>query len=609
MPESIQKEDWERFRALGSVPPSIREVVLRSWVRSRGRKEIETLKRAPSVAQDELRAIRSRNQRLRSAAQTAIRRAGYMLNDAGMMLLLCDRSGVVMEAEGDARILSRGQENHLHPGGHWNEDTIGTNAIGTALHLVKPVTISGVEHFCEAIQRWSCAAAPIKDPFSGELLGAIDISGPSEQSFGQVAAFSVTLAMQIEEAMRNAGLQEHRRLVERLLAERRDRSGDAIMVLDRFGQPVWSSAGFDAAAGRAWDGEGRALHLPADARDGDPGHLAARLRQVLPHADVDVLADRGDMLGVMLTLPRPGLRSRGPADPAVDLAQIAQSGACLGPICAAAAKYVEGNVPLLIEGPVGAGKETLARALHGAGPQAGQRFEFVDCSLLDPDALRDDLVDAGALTRLAESDGTLCLDEPAQAPPPVQALLAQVLAHLRRAATAPLQILSLSSAGLAERMAQGELRSDLYFRLAAATLRLPALAERRDDLPALIRRFAAAYPQQRHGRALRFTPAAMLHLQAHDWPGNLRELRNLMESLGATSLSGLVDVADLPRHLTRPAGPRAESTLRDRERAEIAAAVAEAGGNMTEVARRLGIARSTLYLKLDQYGIPRPRRD
>src|SRR5690606_3050321 len=143
------KEDWERFRALGSVPPSIREVVLRSWVRSRGRKEIETLKRAPSVAQDELRAIRNRNQRLRSAAQTAIRRAGYMLNDAGMMLLLCDRGGVVMEAEGDARILSRGQENHLHPGGHWDEDAIGTNAIGTALHLAKPVTISGVEHFCE----------------------------------------------------------------------------------------------------------------------------------------------------------------------------------------------------------------------------------------------------------------------------------------------------------------------------------------------------------------------------------------------------------------------------------------------------------------------------
>ncbi|WP_028717007.1 sigma-54-dependent Fis family transcriptional regulator [Paracoccus sp. J39] len=609
MPESIQKEDWERFRALGSVPPSIREVVLRSWVRSRGRKEIETLKRAPSVAQDELRAIRNRNQRLRSAAQTAIRRAGYMLNDAGMMLLLCDRGGVVMEAEGDARILSRGQENHLHPGGHWDEDAIGTNAIGTALHLAKPVTISGVEHFCEAIQRWSCAAAPIRDPFNGALLGAIDISGPSGQSFGQVAAFSVTLAMQIEEAIRNAGLQEHRRLIERLLAERRGQRGDEIMVLDRFGQPVWSSADFRSAAGRAWGDEaGAALPLPPDAHQGDPGNLAARLRQVLPHADVDVLVERGDMLGVMVTLQRPGARGRPAPDPAVSLAQIAQSGAAMAPICAAARKYLESGVPLLIEGPVGAGKETLARALHLAGPLSGQPLEFLDCSLLDPETLRGDLIDA-RLARLAEAGGTLCLDEPAQTPRQAQPLLVQALARLARAAPVPPQILSLSSVGLAERMAQGDLRGDLYFRLAAATLRLPGLAERRDDLPGLIRRFAQAYPQRRRGKALRFTPAAMRQLQAHDWPGNLRELRNLMESLGATSLSGLVDRSDLPAHLARPAGPRREETLRDRERAEIAAAVAEAGGNMTEVARRLGIARSTLYLKLDQYGIPRPRRD
>src|SRR5690606_36656830 len=108
MTESIQKEDWERFRALGSVPPSIREIVFRSWVRSRERGEIGSLNRAPTVAQDELHGIRHRNARLRKAAQNAIRRTGYMLEDAGAMLLLCDRRGVVMDATGDSRILSRG---------------------------------------------------------------------------------------------------------------------------------------------------------------------------------------------------------------------------------------------------------------------------------------------------------------------------------------------------------------------------------------------------------------------------------------------------------------------------------------------------------------------
>ena len=97
MAESIQKEDWERFRALGSVPPSIREIVLRSWVRSLDSVGLQGLKRAPLVADEELRAIRRRNVRLLRAAQDAVGRAGYMLDGAGAMLLLCDRAGMVLD--------------------------------------------------------------------------------------------------------------------------------------------------------------------------------------------------------------------------------------------------------------------------------------------------------------------------------------------------------------------------------------------------------------------------------------------------------------------------------------------------------------------------------
>ncbi|MDR5655002.1 helix-turn-helix domain-containing protein [Ruixingdingia sedimenti] len=100
----------------------------------------------------------------------------------------------------------------------------------------------------------------------------------------------------------------------------------------------------------------------------------------------------------------------------------------------------------------------------------------------------------------------------------------------------------------------------------------------------------------------------MLRLQAHDWPGNLRELRNMIEALSATSFSRLVDVTDLPQGIAHGPGKMREDTLRDRERAEILNAVAQCGGNMTETARRLGISRSTLYLKLEQYGVPRGRR-
>ena len=604
--ESIQKQEWERFRALGSVPPSIREIVLRSWLRSQERTGVHALARAPTIAQDALQDVRTRNLRLRRAARAAVQRAGYLLEDAGAMLLLCNRSGVVMEATGDPRILSRGEENHLYPGGCWEEAGIGTNAIGTALHVAKPVSISGVEHFCEAIQRWSCAAAPIHDPASGYLLGAIDISGPCDERFQQASALSVALALQIEEALHSVNLQEHKALIDRLLRRRTVLGGDEAIVLDRYGHEVWSTAPDDRAIDPG-ENAMRPFGELAIESDGDAQRLAARVHEMLPEADVDLVSEQGDAIGLIITLASERSRRSGGHAPAEDLSAVVQPGSAMREVYDLAKRLVANRVPLLIKGAVGSGKETLARALHEEGPLAALPFEVVDCSLLTPDRLRSGLGRDAGFDRLAQTGGTLVLDEPVETPRAVQPLLSQTLAQLSREEGPPLQLITLSSTPLSDLMATNALRPDLYFRLAGAMVRLPALAECRDDLAGLVRHFTERYAERRQGKALRFTPAAMQRLQSHHWPGNLRELRNLIETLSVTSLSGLIDVPDLPPALRGAGAPR-EETLRDRERAEILNAVAATGGNMTETARRLGISRSTLYLKLDQYGLQRGRR-
>lgn len=595
MAESIQKEDWERFRALGKVPPSIREVVLRSWVRSRDSRDIVSLTCAPSVGKEELQGYRKRSSRLRTAAHGAFQRAGYMLAEAGAMLLLSDSKGIILDAVGDARVLSRGDENHLHPGGRWDEGAIGTNAIGTALHTGRAVTIAGTEHFCEAIQRWTCAAAPVHDPATGHLLGAIDISAPTGLAFAQVAAFSVSLSMQLEEALRSAALHERELLLQYVLSSSA-RHDDNLAIFDRHGQQIWTSGLAPGVVSRS------ALEALNDTADRDVQQLAEHFSAALPGAGVDLVVDQGEAVGLILRLPSGSARK---LDVGINLAAIAATGTSMATMSNEALEMFRSGLSLLIKGPAGSGKETLARALHEAG--SVRPIELVDCSLLDAASLRGD-ARGGWMSHLLANGGTLILDEPVETAPAAQAPLSQALAHLQRNAQAPIRLISMSSEPLSERLASGRLRADLHFRLSGAIVHLPSLSERRNELPDLVRLFSERYSDRRKGSALRFTPAAMLRLQAYAWPGNLRELRNLVETLSVTSFSRLIDVPDLPTGIAENRRPRREETLRDRERAEILDTVAMCNGNMTETARRLGISRSTLYLKLEQYGVPRARR-
>ncbi len=606
MTQSIRKEDWERYRALGKVPSSIREVVLRSWQRSQAARTGADLQAAPWLGEDELADIRGRNRRLRGAAKAALGRAGYLLRDSESMLLLSDGSGVVTDSVGDPRIMDRGQENHLQPGGRWLEEAIGTNAIGTSLRLKRPVAISGVEHYYEAIQRWSCAATPVTDPASGRLLGAVNLSGPAGRLPRQAAALSAAVGSQIEGALRQADAEEHARLVERLLGRGGRWASDQVVLLDRFGREVYASERFARMAAEFGDLEAARTLL----RKGDLGsdELVEALRETMPGSSVDLMLEGGEPVGVTLALRRN--RSRGEWDRLPTLDSLGGGSPAMAAICARARQLAKSGLPVLIAGETGTGKELIARAIHREGPLAACPFEVLNCALLTPDRLREEIAAGEGAARLGRTGGVLCLDEPLEIPAAAQAVVARLVEKLVAEAAGRLGLVTLTTADLEEAMRDGRLRRDLYYRLVGVTLALPPLKKRREDVARLARHFAEDAARRTGRREVRFTPATILRLEAHDWPGNVRELRNLVEAMAAVSGSGIVDLRDLPPEIREPrrTAPGRPDTLRARERADILDAIAEADGNLTEVARRLGIARSTLYVKLDEHGIERPRR-
>ena len=607
MTQSIRKEDWERYRALGKVPPSIREAVLRSWERSRAIQALGSLKAAPSLSEEELGEARGRSRRLRAAARSGLERAGFLLRESDSMLLLCNDAGVVLDSVGDARIMDRGRENQLQPGGWWLESAIGTNAIGTALHLRQPVEVQGVEHFCEEIQRWSCSAAPVTDPANGAMLGVVDISGPSDRLSPQSAALSTAIGLQVEAALRQGDAQEHQRLVERALARGGRWISDEFALLDRFGRQVHATGRFAGTAAAFGDFEAaRALLREGDL--GDEGLLEA-MRETLPGSVIDLMMEQGEPVGVTIALRRS--RSRGAPERLPRLDWIGGGGTKMAEICRQARQLAKSCVPVLIMGETGVGKEALARAMHLEGPLGACPFEVLNCALVSAPALREAIAAGEGAARLGRTGGVLCLDEPLEIPQEAQAVVARLVEKLQDEAGDRLRIVSLTTADPGEAMRGGGFRRDLHYRLAGAALTLPPLTERREDIPRLLRHFAESLARATGRRELRFTPAAILRLEAHDWPGNVRELRHLVETMAALSATGIVDLRDLPGAILAPRRESAasEETLRGRERAEILDAISLAGGNLTRVAQRLGIARSTLYVKLEEHGIPRPRRN
>ena len=286
---------------------------------------------------------------------------------------------------------------------------------------------------------------------------------------------------------------------------------------------------------------------------------------------------------------------------------------------------------VLISGESGTGKEGVARALHAHSLRAAGPFVPVNCGAIPAELLESELFghEKGAFTgaiaarrgRFELADGgTLFLDEIAEMSPVMQVKLLRVLqersfervgsGELRRA---NVRIVAATNRDLAAEVAAGRFRADLYYRLNVFPIAIPALRERSEDLPLLVRDLNAALAG-RGFPTVHFTDAALGALARHDWPGNVRELENLMERLAVASLGAPVGVAQLPFATLRPvaapdeapglrlalpaAGLDLKDTLAALESDLIDQALVRAGGVVAQAARLLGVGRTTLLEKL-----------
>jgi two-component system response regulator AtoC len=288
----------------------------------------------------------------------------------------------------------------------------------------------------------------------------------------------------------------------------------------------------------------------------------------------------------------------------------------------------ETRTPVLITGESGTGKELVARAIHFRGPLAAMPFVAVDCGSLVPTLMESELFghEKGSFTGALKSKaglfqaangGTIFLDEIGELPLELQAKLLRVLQEkeVRPVGSndkvpVDVRVIAATNRDLEAAYRGGTFRKDLYFRLNVVTIHVPALRERRSDIPQLAHYFLDRYAP---GENIQVTPAAMKSFLQYEWPGNVRELENCIARAVALGDHHTIDVEDLPpsiRSVQEGEGAAASGSavsttaLADLERMTILRVFEKAGGDKALAGKMLGISRATLYRKLKLYNIP-----
>lgn len=623
-------EQWKNFQEDKPVDRSvIRDFVYRSWLRCRALGVDPFRVRCHELSPAELAGEMERHAFLLESSKSVMDQVYSLISDSHSTISLATREGVILRSlPADNVVSARGRVSR--------EEYIGTVGLATCLEEKKQLEIFAAEHYCTENHDFVCSAAPIHDR-NGEVVGVLGITSPCETFHPHTGGM---LGAAVYAVMEQLGLRE-------LLGEQKallELMDEGVITLDAGGAIRLINA-------KAM----RMLHL----RDTPAGvNIAAVIRfsrAVAPlleagtaFHDVDttlMLEDGARSVpcvlsaavnhstgGMILTLRETGrmrefaTRLVG-AKAAFSFNDIMGSSPRLQEALRKARKIAESDTTVLLLGESGTGKELFAQSLHNASPRRKKPFVVVNCGALPRELIQSELFGytEGSFTgasrqgkpgkfELADG-GTIFLDEIGEMPLDVQVNLLRLLQNRevvriggQRVRHVDIRIIAATNRDLHRAVQSRTFREDLYYRLNVFPLHIPPLRERQGDIALLARHFMRKFARQA-GNALKdISEEALRALGGYSWPGNIRELENVMERAAYMAGGEQVTLEDLPESVTEGArgsasGERAASDAEGGEEASLREALRVSRGHVTHALEMLGMSRSTFYYKCRRYGI------
>ncbi|MEZ2327051.1 sigma-54-dependent Fis family transcriptional regulator [Bacillus tropicus] len=533
------------------------------------------------------------------------------IDELQMMALLIDPDGYVLSLSGNQQTLKRAKHINFIEGVKWTEAAVGTNAIGTALEIEEAIMISGTEHYSVASHSWSCAAAPIHND-DGKLIGVLDFSCPIEFSHPYMLGMVTSIAHAIERECSIRVHQNELHLIHRFIDVI---DSDEQVVICNHRDVIVSASKSVRERVSNWsrmkledfmqNGLKPKLEVPVYSND----RMIGKCIYVKENKQGNLFSTASLINGITF----PGVIGTSSA-----FQHTLEEIKLVSPT----------DASVYVCGETGVGKEYVARAIHENSPRKDGPFIAVNCGSLPKELMESELFGyaEGAFTgarrqgykgKFEQADGgTIFLDEIGEVPPEMQVALLRVLQERTvtpigssKEVPVNIRIITATHKDLLRLVEEGKFRQDLYYRLHVYPLYVPTLIERKEDIPYFIKHFC----EQKNWNVV-FPKSICNQFYQHTWPGNIRELLNVLERIYILSQRQEICEKQIPfllqtmmgnqHQLTLQAENKIENTLNFRERIQrdsMIEALEKTNGNVSLAAKLLDVPRSTFYKRMQKY--------
>ncbi|KUO75110.1 MAG: hypothetical protein APF81_02600 [Desulfosporosinus sp. BRH_c37] len=624
---------WESFMIDGTSSPNLlRSPILQSWQRSKEKHVPFTLKNAPLEMDDS--RVSSEKERLKVLFETMnpyLDDIVKTLPNDYMAVTFSNEKGIILDCRSSRKLLDQFQDDYYVPGADWSERAFGTNGIGTALERGKAVQVFAAEHYCKIAHKCNCASAPVREPVSGVILGVLTITAQRHIFPAHNLNWAISEVQKIERALQGR-LQEESGTLFNLLFEKADQPGiifnldGQICRINKLAQTM-----FDAKPGYALDNIFDFSVKQSELIKCFNKSFAVVYRKTRQRFIVTVMPwavgeyriggiaffhqERTNVASTHRVMLSPGTRYA--------FSSIVGQNSVLLKTIKLAEKASRLDATVLITGETGTGKEVVAQSIHNNSCRKDQTFLSVNCGAIPKELIASELFgfEEGAFTGAqkggrkgkfeAADGGSLFLDEIGDMPLEIQVYLLRILeegliTRIGSNKTKPVnvRVICATNKDLRQEVEFGRFREDLYYRINGMEIFLPPLRNRLDDLPLLVEHFLARFDSRYN-----LDTDALAKLMDYSWPGNIRELKNVVERAAFLSDGTIISTQALclpeqKRVITSTHSKQIEiATQKELNPKLINQVLQECGGNITLAAQQLRISRMTIYRKMKKFGL------